>query len=103
MIRHIFIGTFLQGVPDAIKAQTLADMKAMKRQIPGIVALEVGFSTGWEGPADQIVMTVDMATKEDFDVYMTHPYHRDHIAKLGETYFDTASFVAAQFIFEEDV
>lgn len=103
MIRHIFIGTFLQGVSDVIKAQTLADMKAMKCQIPGIEALEVGFSTGWERPKNQIVMTVDVATKEDFDVYMTHPYHRDYIAKLGEMYFDTASFVAVQFIFEEDV
>lgn len=74
-------------------------MKAMKEKIPGIAAQEVGFSTGWAGPVDQIVMTVDFASKEDFDLYMRHPYHRDYIAKTGEMYFDTSTFVSAQFIF----
>lgn len=99
MIRHIFIGTFKDGISDEIKQKELADMKAMKEKIPGIVAQEVGFSTGWEGPENQIVMTVDFATKADFDVYMTHPYHMDYIAKTGEMYFDTSTFVAAQFEF----
>lgn len=99
MIRHIFIGTFKPDIPDEIKQKELADMKAMKDNIPGIAALEVGFSTGWEGPENQIVMTVDMETRADFDIYMTHPYHRDYIAKTGEAYFDTSTFVAAQFEF----
>lgn len=99
MIRHIFIGTFKDGISDEIKQKELADMKAMKDKIPGIVAQEVGFSTGWEGRENQIVMTVDFATKSDFDVYMTHPYHMDYIAKTGDMYFDTATFVAAQFEF----
>lgn len=99
MIRHIFIGTFKDGISDEIKQKELADMKAMKDKIPGIVAQEVGFSTGWEGRENQIVMTVDFATKSDFDVYMTHPYHMDYIAKTGDMYFDTSTFVAAQFEF----
>ena len=99
MIRHIFIGTFKGGISDEIKQKELADMKAMKEKIPGIVAQEVGFSTGWEGPENQIVMTVDFAAKSDFDIYMTHPYHMDYIAKTGEMYFDTSTFVAAQFEF----
>ncbi len=99
MIRHIFIGTFKEGVSDGIKEKELADMKAMKDKIPGIVALEVGFSTGWAGPKDQIVMTVDFATKADFDGYMTHPYHTDYIDKTGTLYFDRSTFVAAQFVF----
>ena len=99
MIRHIFIGTFKEGISDEIKEKELSDMKAMKDKIPGIAAQEVGFSTGWAGPKNQIVMTVDVTTKEDFDVYMTHPYHRDYIAKTGEMYFNTATFVSAQFEF----
>lgn len=99
MIRHIFIGTFKDGISDETKRKELEDMKAMKEKILGIVAQEVGFSTGWAGPENQIVMTVDFATKEDFDVYMTHPYHMDYIDKTGTEYFDRSTFVAAQFEF----
>lgn len=99
MIRHIFIGTFKEGISNEIKRKELSDMKAMKDKIPGIVAQEVGFSTGWAGISNQIVMTVDFVEKADFDVYMTHPYHMDYIAKTGEEYFDTSTFVAAQFEF----
>lgn len=99
MIRHIFIGTFKDGISQAVKEKELADMKAMKEKIPGIAAQEVGFSTGWAGAENQIVMTVDFATKADFDAYMTHPYHMDYIDKTGTAYFDRASFVSAQFEF----
>ena len=99
MIRHIFIGTFKEGISDEIKQKELADMKAIKDKIPGIVAQEVGFSTGWAGPENQIVLTVDFATKEDFDLYMAHPYHMEYIDKTGTMYFDRSTFVAAQFEF----
>ena len=76
MIRHIFIGTFKEGIPAEIREKELADMKAMKEKIPGIAAQEVGFSTGWAGPEDQIVMTVDFASKEDFDLYISQKRER---------------------------
>lgn len=99
MIRHIFIGTFKEGISDEIKQKELADMKAMKEQIPGIAEQEAGFSTGWAGQKNQIVMTVDFASKKDFDVYMTHPYHTEYIDKTGTLYFDRSTFTAAQFEF----
>lgn len=99
MIRHIFIGTFKESISDATKDKELADMKAMKDKIPGIASLQVGFSTGWVGSKNQIVMTVDFENKADFDVYMTHPYHTDYIDKTGTEYFDRSIFVAAQFEF----
>lgn len=96
---HIFIGTFKDDVSDEEKQKELADMRAMKDKIPGIAALEIGFSTGWAGQENQIVMTVDFRTKADFDVYMTHPYHTDYINKTGDEYFNRSTFVAAQFEF----
>lgn len=101
MIRHIFIGTFKDDISENIKQKELADMKAMKEQIPGIVDLKIGFSTGWAGTLNQIVMTVDFRSKADFDVYMKHPYHMDYIDKTGTEYFDRSTFVAAQFEFED--
>lgn len=95
MIRHIFIGTFKDDVSDAIKNMVLADLRAMREKIPGIVDLHADFSTGWVGSENSVVMTVDLATKADFDVYMTHPYHTDHVAPQGAAYL--SGYVAAQF------
>lgn len=101
MIRHIFIGTFKDGISDETKQRQLADMQAMKENIPGIADLQVGLSTGWVGQTNQIVMTVDFRTKADFDTYMTHPYHTEYIDKETATaYFDRSTFVAAQFEFD---
>lgn len=97
MIRHIFIGTFKDHISEEIKRKELADLKAMKDKIPGIISQEVGFSTGWAGPENQIVMTVDFLTKADFDAYMTHPYHAHYIDETGTAYFDRQTFVSAQF------
>ncbi len=101
MIRHIFIGTFKDGIGNETKMRELADMRAMKDKIPGIARLEVGLSTGWAGIENQIVMTVDFQSKADFDAYLTHPYHTDYIDKTGTEYFDRSSFMTAQFQFEE--
>lgn len=102
MIRHIFIGTFKDNISDDVKHRQLADMQAMKENIPGIADLKVGLSTGWAGQTNQIVMTVDFRTKVDLDTYMTHPYHTDYIDKETATaYFDRSTFIAAQFEFDE--
>lgn len=95
MFRHIFIGTFKDGIDDAIKNKVLVDLRAMKEKIPGVVELHADFSTGWVGSENSVVMTVDFATKTDFDVYIAHPYHTDHVAKQGAEFL--ASYVAAQF------
>lgn len=99
MIRHVFIATFKEGIDDDVKRKELADMQAMKDEIPGIVDQQVGFSTGWVGSDNQIVMTVDFETYADFDAYMSHPYHTDYIDKTGTAYFDRSTFAVAQFEF----
>lgn len=95
MFRHIFIGTFKADVDEATKAKELADLRAIKEKIPGVVDLNVGLSTGWIGSENQIVMTVDFATKADFDNFIAHPYHSDYLLKLGSENF--AGYVSAQF------
>lgn len=99
MIRHIFLGNFKDGVSKEDKQKVLDAMQAMKEKIPGIAAQQVGFSTGWAGQENQIVMTVDLQTKADFNAFLTHPYHTDHVNKLGMEYCELSSFVTAQFEF----
>ena len=95
MFRHIFIGTFKIDTDAATKKRVLADMRAMREKIPGIVDLHANFCAGWVGSENSVAMTVDLATKADFDVYLNHPYHTEHVAKLGAEFL--ASYVAAQF------
>ena len=95
MIRHIFIGTFKEGISKAIKSKVLSDLRAMQKKIPGVFALEANFSTGWVGSANSVAMTVDLESKEDFDKYLAHPYHAEYLLKLGAKNF--SGYVAAQF------
>lgn len=99
MIRHLFMASFKEDVSEEIKQKEIEDLRAMKEKIPGIVDLQVNRTTGWVGEADRIMMTVDVATKEDFDVYLNHPYHTEYIAKTGEDYCIPESFVVGQIEF----
>ena len=95
MFRHVFIGTFKDGVDGATKSAEVAALKAIKEKIPGIVDLQVGLSTGWVGSDNQVVMTVDFVSKADFDNFFAHPYHMQDLLKLGTENF--AGYVSAQF------
>ena len=95
MFRHIFIGTFKSGIDDAIKTLVLDDLRAMREKIPGVVELHANFSTSWVGSENSVVMTVDFASKADFDGFIAHPYHTQHVAPQGAKYF--SGYVAAQF------
>lgn len=81
------------------KKKELIDMQAMKEKIPDIVTLKVGFSKGWAGQKNQIIMTVDFETKADFETFITHSYHADYINRTGIKYFEPSSFTVAQFEF----
>ena len=95
MFRHIFIGTFKADVSDANKAEELDVLRAIKEKVSGVVDLQVGLSTGWVGSENSVVMTIDFATKADFDAFIAHPYHTGHVAKKGAENF--SGYVAAQF------
>lgn len=95
MFRHIFIGTFKPEVSDAAKAEELNILQAIKEKVSGVVDLQVGLSTGWVGSENSIVMTVDFATKADFDGFIAHPYHTGLVSQKGAENF--SGYVAAQF------
>ena len=95
MIRHIFIGTFKADISDAAKNQELDDLRAIKKKIPNVIDLQINFTTGWIGSENSVAMTVDLASKADFDAYIAHPYHSDYLLKKGAENF--SGYVAAQF------
>ena len=97
MVRHIFIGTFKEGVSDEMKNKELNDLRAIKEKIPGVLELHADFSTGWFGVKGQIVMTVDLDNGEVFAKYLVHPYHADFLVSQGKEIF--ADYAAAQFEF----
>ena len=100
MIRHLFMAEFKDDVSEEIRQKEIEDLRLMKEKIPGIVDLQVNHTTGWVGKKDMIMMTVDVATKEDFDVYLTHPYHAEYIRQTGIDYCKQESFVVGQIEFQ---
>ncbi len=99
MYRHIFWGTLKAGVTEAQKAEMLTLWRAMADEIPAISALAVGFSTGWTGIPDQLVMTVDFDSPEAFEAYRHHPYHLEVIDRSAQEMLREETFVAQQFCF----
>ena len=100
MYRHIFLGTLKADVTPLEREQMLATWRAMKDKIPAIHAISVGISTGWTGIPDQLVMTVDFLTIEDFEAYRHHPYHLGEIDASAERMLRPETFLAQQFEFE---
>ena len=95
MLRHIFIGTFKAGISDVAKNEELDILWAIKEKVSGVVDLQVGLSKGWIGSENSVVMTIDFATKADFDSFITHPYHTGLVSQKGAENF--SGYVAAQF------
>lgn len=99
MIRHLFMADFKDGTSEEVKNKAIEDMRAMKEKIPCIAELCVNRTTGWAGAGDRIMLTVDVATKEDFEAYLNHPYHAGYIAKSGGDYCRPGSIIMGQIEF----
>ena len=97
MVRHIFIGTFKDSISEELRNKELANLRAIKEKISGVLELHADFTTGWFGVKGQIVMTVDLASGDDFAKYLVHPYHADYLVSQGKEFF--ADYCAAQFEF----
>ena len=96
MIRHIFMGTFRAGVTQDEKQTLLQEMRRMKDEIPTIAVLHVGLALGWTGGEDRIVVTADVKDRADFDAYLGHPYHAEHVAALSGRMLEEDSYTMAQ-------
>lgn len=96
MFRHLFMAEFKDDVSEAIRQKEIDDLRAMKDKIPYVIDVRVNRTLGWVGNKDLIMMTVDVASKEDFDAFQAHPYHAQYISETGKMYCKPDSFVIGQ-------
>ncbi len=96
MFRHLFMAEFKDDVSEEIRRKEIDDLRAMKDKIPNILDVQANRTVGWIGKKDLITMTVDVASKEDFDAFQAHPYHAEYISETGIKYCKPDSFVVGQ-------
>ena len=99
MFRHLFMAEFKDDVSEEIRRKEIDDLRAMKDKIPNILDVQANRTVGWIGKKDLIMMTVDVASKEDFDAFQAHPYHAEYISETGIKYCKPDSFVVGQIEF----
>ena len=96
MFRHLFMAEFKDDIPDEARQKEIEELRAIKDKIPNIIDVQVNRTVGWVGKKDLIMMTVDVASKEDFDAFQTHPYHAEYISDTGMKCCKPISFVVGQ-------
>ena len=77
MIRHIVLYRQRADLPSAESDAVIAAIRAMKAEIPGIVAVAIGLDNSPEGLARGYThgFTVDFTDAAARDAYLPHPDH----------------------------
>ena len=99
MFRHLFMAEFKDDVGEEIREKVLGEVRAIKEKEDCVADLKAGFTTGWAGKPDMIMLTVDVASKEDFEAYAGHPYHTGVVMESIGKYCKPESIALAQIEF----
>ena len=99
MFRHLFMAEFKDDVTEDIRLKVLDEARAIKDHEDCVADLKAGFTTGWAGKKDMIMLTVDVASKEDFEAYAGHPYHTGVVMESIGRYCKPESIVLGQIEF----
>ena len=75
MIRHIVFFKFKAEITEEQKNKLVEDLKTLKKKIPLIQRLEVGFDIGKKPNSFDLALNTDFNTWEDVEKYSIHPDH----------------------------
>ncbi|MBU1610645.1 MAG: Dabb family protein [Proteobacteria bacterium] len=88
MIKHIVMWKLKEHALGATAAENAARMKemleALMQTIPTLAHIEVSLETFADTPASDVVLYSEFATREDLDIYQTHPAHQKCVAFVKE-------------------
>ena len=78
MIRHAVLFKLRQGLGDSTASEIFKALKALKNEIPGIVAVCCGADVSPEGlqRGNTHAFTVDFTNAAARDAYLPHPAHQ---------------------------
>ena len=78
MIRHVVIFKLRAGLGGSVATEIFAALKALKNEIPGIIAVSCGADVSPEGlqRGHTHAFTVDFTNAAARDAYLPHPAHK---------------------------
>jgi hypothetical protein len=80
MIEHLVWFKLKENVKDEDTQAMLTALRALPNQIEGIEHLACGLDFSTRSRGFQVGLSVRFATREDLEIYATHPIHLEFIA-----------------------
>ncbi|MFP4163055.1 MAG: Dabb family protein [Chitinispirillaceae bacterium] len=94
MIRHIVFFRLAENALGKTKADNAVSIKtqleALKDEIPQIVSIEVGLNHNQNSSAWDIALVCEFRTKQDLEIYQTHPAHKKAAQFVADVRTDRA-------------
>jgi len=93
MIRHVLLARF-RSAEDAQRAQDRRDaLDAMEslRSLPTVQQFVLGVDRGLSDAAWDLALMVDVASRDDLDVYLGDPVHQHVVEVTGPLFSEIAS------------
>lgn len=86
MFRHCVMMRFRDDATDEQKQAAVDHVATLRERIPEIVDYSVGFDAGLRDDNFDMAAVGDFATKADYEVYASHPFHleviQNHLAPI---------------------
>ena len=86
MFRHCVLMRFSDDATDEQKQAAVNHVGTLREKIPEIVDYSVGLDAGLRDDNFDLAAVGDFATKADYEVYASHPYHleviQNHLAPI---------------------
>ncbi|MGN7355729.1 Dabb family protein [Paenibacillus sp. SAF-054] len=83
MIKHIVFIKLKDRTPESVD-KTAGILRAMKGQIPQLLAIEVGVDIVHSERSFDIALVTEVASLEDLQAYQVHPVHQEVVRHLNE-------------------
>jgi heme-degrading monooxygenase HmoA len=99
LIRHVFLGTLVEGTSDADVDRLLSRWHGLADTIPGVQALHAGRNVSPRDTRYSVVLVADLDDWAAWEGYMAHPDHAAISSELSSKIIDPKSRAMAQYEF----
>ena len=83
MIRHIFLGTVRDGIPDELLDELIQAWSGMPGKVPGLRRLTAGRNVSPRDARYSLGLVADLDDMRAWEGYMEHPDHLAIIQRLS--------------------
>jgi hypothetical protein len=101
VIRHIFLGTVRDGIPDQQLDELIQAWSAMPGKVPGLRRLTAGRNVSPRDRRYSLALVADLDDMRAWEGYMEHPDHLAIIERLSSRVIEPESRTMVQLEIEE--